>query len=119
VIGDVDALERGEPGAQDVLLGEELQLTAAVSQANERRLPEAAPEHDAPEHEQRLLIAERLDLLWVVTQLFLIDQGRSKLETQLVDGAALVQLHVVGKRVLALLAQPSGLFAPLLDERLF
>jgi len=82
VVGDVDALERRKAAAQDVLLGEELNFSGAVAQANEAGLAETAAQNHAPEHQERLLIAERFDLLGVVAQLFCVDQRGGELEAQ-------------------------------------
>ena len=119
VIGDVDALERRKPAAQDVLLGEELDFARAIAQPDEARLAETAPQHDAAKHQKRLLLAEPLDLFRVGAQLFGVDESWGKTGAQLVDGAALLEPDVVRERVLSSLPQARCLFATLLDERFF
>ena len=119
VVGDVDRLERDKAAAQNVLLGEQLQLAGAVAQPQEAGLAEAAAQHHAPKDDERLLVADALDLHRIVAQLFFVDQRRRELGAKGVDGAPLVELHVVGKGVLTLLTQTGGFLAPLLHQRLF
>ena len=99
VIGDVHVVEGRERLAHDVLLGEKLDLPAAVPQAHEGGLAEAAARHQ-PADQMRLVVAAEGDhLLGVVAELVgRLEQGWREALAERAALDAIADVDVVRKR---------------------
>ena len=98
VVGDIDVFQRGKARAHHVLLGEELNLAAAVAQAEKADLTHAASGQDTTEHVLALLAEDLGHALGRVAELVRrSEQGRLRPRAQLAHLRAVGTDHVVGE----------------------